>query len=222
MTDHVAAAFRAEAHALAAVLAGLPGDDWQQPTRCTPWRVGDVVAHVVAGIGRLPRMLDGPGAAAEADAGAAGYFRGGDRFSAATNTERVAAAQSRAAGTDPDTLVRDLTEAARAADDTYRAADPHRLVRTRHGDTMRLADFLTTRVVEVAVHGLDVTDALGMPPALTPAGADLLPRALLGPDFHQLGWDPVTLLRKVTGRDPLWPEETDRLTRLGGHRLAFS
>jgi uncharacterized protein (TIGR03083 family) len=219
MTDHVPAAFRAETHALAAVLAGLPADAWARPTRCTPWLVRDVVGHVIVGLARVPPMLATPAAAAgEADTSATAYYRADYRYSAGANTDRVHTAQARAAAPE---LVADLVEAARATDEAYRQAAGARVVRTRHGDAMLLADFLTTRVVEVAVHGLDITDALDLPPCLTAAGAAHLPPALLGPDWHTLGWDPVTLLRKVTGRAEVLPEESDRLAHLGPDRLAF-
>ena len=46
-----------------------------------------------------------------------------------------------------------------------------RIVQTRHGDAMLLTDFLTTRVVELAVHGLDVADVLEQQPWLTAPAA---------------------------------------------------
>lgn len=42
-----------------------------------------------------------------------------------------------------------------------------RVVKTRHGDAMLLSDFLSTRVLELAVHGLDVADAVGAEPWLS-------------------------------------------------------
>jgi uncharacterized protein (TIGR03083 family) len=217
--DHEAAALRAEAHAFAAALAGLPAVDWEQPTRCTPWLVRDVVGHVVVVVSRIPQALTTPPPPA-ADTSAAGYYRGDERYSPDANADRVHTAARRAAETTPDTLVNDLVMAARAADEAYRAT-PDRLVRTRHGDAMLLADFMTTRVVELATHGLDVADALDVPPWLTPAAAGLLPRVMVGPDWHTLGWDPATLLRKLTGRAPVSPEDTFRLSHLGARGLAF-
>lgn len=217
MTDPESAAFRAEAHALAAALAGLSPDDWDQPTRCEPWTVRDVVGHLVTALGRLPHMLtqDEPD---HPDTDATGYYRPDARFSLDANTDRIHTAQTEGS---EDDLVAAFTAAAYAVDDAYRAVTPARRVRTRHGDAMLLSAFLTTRTVEVAVHGLDITDALAQPPCLTPAGAAHLPQALLGPEWHRLGWDPVTLLRKVSGRTQVFPEEADRMAQLGAGRLAF-
>jgi uncharacterized protein (TIGR03083 family) len=218
MIDHVSAAFRAEAHALAAVLAGLPDRAWARPTRCAPWLVRDVVGHLVVTLARLPGMLSAPAPDA-ADTSATGYYQPGDRYSEQANADRVRTAQDRVG--DPAELVRELSVTARAVDEAYRGSPPGRLVRTRHGDAMLLSDFLVTRVVELAVHGLDIADALDLPPWLTPAAASLLPPSLLGPDWHTLGWEPVTLLRKATGRAALAPEESFRLTHLTSQRPSF-
>ncbi|MFJ3877869.1 hypothetical protein ACIPW5_10460 [Streptomyces sp. NPDC090077] len=76
-----------------------------------------------------------------------------------------------------------------------------------------------TRVVEVAVHGLDLAEGLGRPPWLTPQAADVLLELLLGPDgpaaIGALGWDRLSFLRKATGREPLDAAETARVERLG-------
>jgi hypothetical protein len=87
---------------------------------------------------------------------------------------------------------------------------------------MLLSEFLLTRVVELAVHGLDLADALDREPWLTPAAADAVLELLLGPGhraaMHELGCDQPTLVRKTTGRAPL--EATDR-ERLDLRRLTL-
>lgn len=94
-----------------------------------------------------------------------------------------------------------------------------RVVRTRHGDPMLLSEFLVTRVVEVAVHGLDLADALERDSWLTPQAADVVQNLLLGSDgavaLEQLGWSQLLFLRKATGRDPITEEETAEVDRLG-------
>jgi hypothetical protein len=107
-------------------------------------------------------------------------------------------------------VAEDFTATWRRAYELCRAEPPERVVRTRHGDAMLLSQFLVTRVVELAVRGLDVADALGREPWLTAAAADVLTE-LLGPGRTELGWDPPTFLRKATGREPLEPAERDRL-----------
>ncbi|MFG2783474.1 maleylpyruvate isomerase N-terminal domain-containing protein [Streptomyces prunicolor] len=78
-------------------------------------------------------------------------------------------------------LADDLNDTWQQVDRLCRAQPEGRVVRTRHGDPMLLAEFLLTRVVEVAVHGLDVADALSHEPWLTSQTADLVQDILLGP-----------------------------------------
>lgn len=122
-------------------------------------------------------------------------------------------------------LADDLAATARTVLAVCRAEPAGRIVRTRHGDAMLLADFLTTRVVELAVHGLDVADAVGRRPWLTAAAADHLRDLLFGPDRRAavaaLGWDPVTVLRKATGRDPVSGPERTALARAGLRALTL-
>jgi hypothetical protein len=79
---------------------------------------------------------------------------------------------------------------------------------------MRLDDYLDTRVLEMAVHGLDLADALREPPWLTPPGGAVVREilsTLLG-GAPPPAWDDVELADKGTGRAAL--TERDR-TELG-------
>jgi hypothetical protein len=237
----------------AALVAGLPPDRWSRPTRCDPWDVRELLAHVRIAVGRVTAMLAAP-APPEATVSAVDYYRPGARFSPAANADRVATARSAtAADADRVTTARPATtgDSNRAATgrpavagDSDRAATgrsaaagdglaafaatvsevvaacraepPGRVVRTRHGDPMRLDDFLTTRVVEVAVHGFDLADGAGVPSWLTPAAADTLQDLLLGPGRRAP--DPAHFLRVATGRasDPaLLARLAPRLLTLG-------
>jgi uncharacterized protein (TIGR03083 family) len=222
--DGALIAFRAEAAALIGALGHLAPAAWERPTRCTPWRVRDVVGHVITVLARVPDMI----AAREprqADTTATSYYRPDHRFSNTANTSRVETARGRAAGLDGATIVRDLGEVATTVDTICRHERAGRIVQTRHGDAMLLTDFLSTRVVELAVHGLDVADALEQQPWLTTPAAHHLQQLLFGADQQSavsaLGWDPVTLLRKTSGRAPVTPDEAAALARLGLRALAL-
>ena len=112
---------------------------------------------------------------------------------------------------------------ARAA---VQAAPPDRVVRTRHGDLMLLADFLRTRVVELAVHGLDLAIGLDRDPWLTPEAASVVADLVL-PDGsatglrQRLAWDHATLIAKVTGRQSLTPAESEVIQAEHIHWLAL-
>ncbi|KDN88094.1 hypothetical protein KCH_01710 [Kitasatospora cheerisanensis KCTC 2395] len=102
----------------------------------------------------------------------------------------------------------------------FEAEGEGRVVRTRHGDPMLLTEFMVTRVVELAVHGLDLADALGRPAWLTEEASDVLEALLLkgadGPSVRSaLGWDRATFLRKATGRAELDAAEQAEVERAG-------
>jgi hypothetical protein len=90
---------------------------------------------------------------------------------------------------------------------------------------MLLSDFLITRLFETAVHGLDVADAVDLPPWLSSSAARHLHHALFGADWRAavatLDWDPVTVLRKATGRASVTEQESARLTEVGLRRLTL-
>jgi uncharacterized protein (TIGR03083 family) len=196
-----------EADALA---AGLPPDRWAAPTRCAPWNVAELLAHVRVAVGRVTAALAEP-APASATVSAVDYYRPDARFSPAANADRVATARSQAApGGLPAFRATVASVVAACA-----AQPPGRVVRTRHGDPMLLDDFLVTRVVEVAVHGFDLADAVAVPSWLTPAAAGMLQDLLLGPGRRAP--DPVHYLRVATGR----ADDPGLLDRLPARKLAL-
>lgn len=185
---------RGEADALLRALGDLPAAAWARPTRCAPWLVRDVVGHLVITMARLPGMVAGE-APARADTTAAGYYRRDERFGADTDAERISSAQRRAASASPGALIGGLDAACREAIESCTGQPVSRVVRTRHGDAMLLGDFLSTRVVELGLHGLDIADAVERPPWITAAATDHLLR-LLFPDTPPK----LALLRLASGR----------------------
>ncbi|MFB9443589.1 maleylpyruvate isomerase N-terminal domain-containing protein [Dactylosporangium vinaceum] len=167
-------AWAAETARLVTVLHDVPDGDWERPSPCPPWTAAELLGHVVAGVARVPGMLDAP-APARAEIDAVGYFRTDERFSGSTNEARIDLGRREAAAGGPE-LVRRLAVAREDAVGRCRREPPGRVVRTRHGDAMLLGDFLATRVLEAGIHGLDLAEALGREPWLTPAAAALLTR----------------------------------------------
>ncbi|MGX6600892.1 maleylpyruvate isomerase N-terminal domain-containing protein [Micromonosporaceae bacterium Da 78-11] len=212
-------AFRVEAEGLSRAVGDLSDEEWCLPTRCEPWTVRELLGHVRVVIGWLPGMLTA------ADPGRAGvsaveYYRSDDRFAAQTNAARIGLAQDYAADQgNGAALVEDFTATWQLVDRLCRAELETRVVRTRHGDAMLLSQFLLTRVVEIAVHGLDVADALGRPPWLTRQAEDIVLELQLGPDrmdaVRELGWGRLGFLRRATGRQPLGSTDVARVERLG-------
>jgi len=232
-------AFRAEAERLTREMTGLSEEEWRRPTRCTPWNVGDLLAHVRVAIGRLPGML-AEQEPVRAEVSAVGYYRPDGRFSPDSNTARVALAQEVAAQLPSGAaLVEDFAVTWQRVDELCRAEPERRVVRTRHGDPMLLSEFLLTRVVELALHGVDLADGLGREPWLTAEAGDLVQALLLGREgtsrenpaavnpaavntaaadaavLEELGWGRLGFLRRATGRAPLSDEEAAEADRLG-------
>ncbi|MEV4490519.1 maleylpyruvate isomerase N-terminal domain-containing protein [Micromonospora coxensis] len=215
-------AFRDECARLDAILRTLDEVDLDRPTRCPPWAVRDLVAHVSTGAGRLADMLAAP-PPPRAEVDAAGYF-GAAKFVPEVDAARVDSARRVARDrADVATVAAAFTAAWRGTDAALAAAPPGRLVRTRHGDAMTLTDFLVTRVVEVGVHGLDLAEALHRDAWLTPAAARVVADLLAAgrPVPARLDWDPLTLIRKATGRTPLTAGERDMVEAAGFRWLAF-
>jgi hypothetical protein len=80
---------------------------------------------------------------------------------------------------------------------------------------MLLTEFVRTRVLELAVHGLDLAAALDRQPWMTLPAAQVTEELLLpSPAAARLraaaGWDRTTLIAKLTGRAPVTTAE-DRL-----------
>ncbi|MBB4931100.1 uncharacterized protein (TIGR03083 family) [Lipingzhangella halophila] len=211
--------FRCEAGELSRALTGVYGAEWERPTRCAPWSVRELLGHVRVATAWLPDMLAAsPSVAAEVSA--AEYYRPDDRYAPEANRDRIDLARAHVAAQPSDAaLVDDFTATWEQVDRLCRAEPEDRVVRTRHGDVMLLSEFLLTRVVEVAVHGLDLADALGREPWLTPQAGDAVLGLLLGPNqeaaAQDLDWDHPEFLRKATGRAPVHEADAARLEQLG-------
>ena len=199
-------------------MLGLAPDDFARPSPCPPWTIAGLLGHVATVIGWLPAMLAAP-VPHRAEVSAAGYYRADERFSPQTNEDRLALATQRAAAApDGHSLAQTFAAAQRDIVELCRREPAARVVRTRHGDAMLLTDFLLTRIVEVGIHGLDLADGLARPPWLTPPAAAVLTTLFLPRSDRPA--DPA-LLRKVTGRLPVTPEESAHLEGLGARRLTL-
>jgi uncharacterized protein (TIGR03083 family) len=216
-------AFRAEAARLSEVVLALDEEQLSLPTPCAPWSVQDLLAHVRTATGRLTVML-AESAPPTPEIDAAGYYRP-EIFDPELDAARVAAAQREAAA-DGAGLAADFDRTWRAVADLVAAAPPDRVVRTRHGDAIRLDDFLVTRVVEVGVHGLDFAIALDRPPWLTGPAAEVIEDLLLADSgvttFGELGWDRTAGIARLTGRMPFGASERAVLDQRGVRWLRLS
>ena len=174
-------------------------------------------------LGWVPGMLAAE-APERAEISAAAYYRPDHRFDAATNATRIDLGRKRVDDVPVGSLAAEFANVWRGVEARCRREPADRVVRTRHGDAMSLTGFLLTRVVEVAVHGLDLADAVAREPWLTRPAADLVLGLLIGDGAARadgLGWSRARFLRKATGREPLSAEESEQLTGLGIQWLAL-
>jgi hypothetical protein len=91
---------------------------------------------------------------------------------------------------------------------------------------MLLSEFMRTRVLELAVHGLDLAAALGREPWMTGPAAQVTEELLLPPPAAarlraESGWSQVTLIAKLTGRVPATDAENNLIQSIGTERLAL-
>jgi uncharacterized protein (TIGR03083 family) len=220
-------AFGAESERLSEVAAGADDAAFARPSPCPPWTVAELLYHVQMTMGRLSVMLAAPEPAGNDLVPAPGYYRADQRFSAAANADRIQSAQRGAAALPGAAArARDFCQAREHACTLLQAAPPGRVVRTRHGDRMLLTEFMRTRVLELAVHGLDLAAGLDRQPWTTDLAAHvteelLLPSSAAARLRTATGWDRVTLIAKLTGRAPATATETQLVQSLGIQRLAL-
>jgi uncharacterized protein (TIGR03083 family) len=223
----VLAAFDAESRRLADVVNGLEDASFARPSPCAPWTAGELLFHVQMTMERLGGMLAEPEPGGSRLVDAPGYYRADQRFSAAVNDDRVASARNGAVDLcGAGARARAFRDARDRAWSLVTAEPPGRVVRTRHGDRMLLTEFLRTRVLELAVHGLDLAVAVDREPWLTQPAASVTAELLLDPsDAARLreatGWERITLIAKLTGRLPLTAAEADLIRSLGVPWLAL-
>lgn len=194
------------------VVLPLSPDAFEMPTRCEAWDVKELLGHMYRDVDRLIEYRDEP-APAEPDTDAVSYWR---RYDPVDDAPRIAnraveIAKGYEMGAD---LARAFEVRWREAVDVTKQLEPDRIYKT-FAPAMRLDEFVETRVLEIAVHGLDLARAIGRPPWISQRAADMTRHILLGllraEPPRSLGWDEVTFIEKATGRQPLSPPEREAL-----------
>ncbi len=190
-----------ELDALQKTLTTLSDEDWQRPTRCTGWNVLALVAHINIGAHMLPELAEGE-ASASAERNQVSFF---DFDSSQWSPVVLDFAVDAVKGKTPQEISAAISQTAREMHEAVKKVPPDYIGPAFFGP-MTMDEFLPTRVLELAVHGLDLTDALGRSPYITPlAGAitaDLLDKALDGTRPADLAQDEVAFIEVATGRRP--------------------
>lgn len=186
-----------------AALRDLDDAAFDRPTRCEAWDVRALAGHLIRDVERLVTYAaaDPP---AQPDTDAETYFT----YDARAEAPRIARSTQETADRylTNDALVEGFAGLWRAAVDVARREGPDRVVGVALEPPMalRLDEYVPTRVLEMAVHGLDLAHALGRPPWLTVQGARItiaiLEGRMGGAPPASLGWDDVTYIETATGR----------------------
>ncbi|TDE12970.1 sterol carrier family protein [Jiangella asiatica] len=163
------AAYRGGHEALRTWLATLPIEAWDRSSVLAGWNVADLAAHLVLVAEAVTSVAPAPrGVRAQTVS---------DYLAAYAPAAREQAGRTRAiaddAGREPERILAAVDERHAAATRTIDELGPDDVVVTTRRVPVRLADFLVTRVIEVAVHA----DDLGR--SVPDAGTPDLPRDTL-------------------------------------------
>ncbi len=199
MADHIfdtgetAAAFRYASTWWRSIVGAIDDHQWDGPG-LGEWTVRELVAHGDRAYKTIIDYLDDGVKDPTEVYSAASYFR----IVLAEQTPHVhIAARARKEAAEVVDWLAETDELGNAAE---------RLVSRRPGDTpvhtfvgeMHLDQYLATRVVELVVHGLDLSHAIGLPTSAPPAAARVALTVLLDLCIEEELSD---LLRLLTGRD---------------------
>jgi uncharacterized protein (TIGR03083 family) len=195
----VRTAYRDAAGAYVAVVDGIDPDQWALPS-IGEWTVRELVAHAARALVTVETYLGQPAEQVDLTSSAAYFAAGLAPEGIHDDVARRARDQADALGPDLRTAVTEVARRVLAlVDDT-----PDDAVLGTFVGGIRLVDYLPSRVVELVVHTLDLTDALSAPPVLPPTAAQvaLATLAEVGASRPAVV-DAAALVRALTGRAPL-------------------
>jgi uncharacterized protein (TIGR03083 family) len=206
-------ALRGECEALSGVVLGLEEARFDLPVPRTPaWTVKELLGHVHRGVARigfaLDHVVDRP-----PDVDSVSYWRSYDRVGDASDV----AERGRAAAAPFPTgkaLAGAWDQGWRETVDRASNGDGSAVVVT-FGPSIRFAEYLKTRVVEVTVHRMDLEDALGHKGWGTDAAISIVDDILVGllgaEPPRSLEWDAVDFIEAAAGRRDLTDAERKKL-----------
>ncbi len=205
-------ALAAECDVFTRAIRTIAAADWARTTNCPPWNVKELVAHVYGSTMVDPSRLQAPVDGARV-VEAADYYRRAERDTVEYRQGNVDAWQrfARRFGS-PGEIVEACARDWPTMIDRLRDENPKRLIGMSWGVPMSLDDYLVSRVIGVAAHGVDVAITLDRPRWTTSDALRVVRPALVSllgaepPDA--LGWTDQDLLETGTGRRLLSASET--------------
>jgi uncharacterized protein (TIGR03083 family) len=193
MTD-VRHAFSEAAAGFVDGVLSVPDDAWSSPGLGV-WTVQELVGHTSRAVITVEQYLEAPKQAISIQSPLDYYTRGLQIATPSLHDDVAERGRQAGAalGDDPVAEIRTLVERVLARV----ATEPDDAVCSSRFGGMRLIDYLPTRVVELTVHCIDLTDALDRPPTVRPAAV-----ALTTSIISQVA-DPLVLIRSLGGRSSL-------------------
>ncbi len=202
-------------------LTGLAPQDWQRPTllqppdpQQPPWTVLQLAAHFDVFMGLTLGLVAEPMSAQPVVDRASFYISVSDRSKVSPVIYQYIV--DHAQGHTPATILDKINETFSQALEAIKTTPPDSIGPGFFGP-MRLDEFVATRLVETRVHGLDLTDALGMPPLPMPRTTtmaaevleEVLARRAVPGRPADLEGDDLAFIRAAAGRgehpDPRLP-----------------
>ena len=207
--------------ALQDTLAGLAPEDWGRSTLLRPpdperppWTVLQLAAHFDVFMGLTLGLVAEPMSAQPVVDRASFYISVSDRSKVSPVIYQYIV--HHAEGHTPATILDKVRETFKQALEAIRTTPPDTIGPGFFGP-MRLDEFVATRLVEVRVHGMDLTDALGVPPLPMPQTTmmaaevlnEVLARRAVPGRPADLEGDDLAFIRAAAGRgehpDPRLP-----------------
>ena len=197
-------ALEAECAAFITAIRTLDASEWSRTSNCPPWNVKELVAHnygsTMVDPSRLQPPVDGAPIVEAAD-----YYRRAERDTTAYRTGNVDRSQRFAATFASDeAILRACERDWPRMIERLRAETPSRLIGMSWGVSMTLDDYLVSRVIGVAAHGVDVAITLDRQTWTTSAALRIARptlESLLGAELPKdLSWTDQDLLETGTGR----------------------
>jgi uncharacterized protein (TIGR03083 family) len=192
-----------ECLAVERALSDLHESAFDRLTNCPPWSLKDLIVHTWQTL-QLPPSFRSSSAA---PATASDWYRRSERETLeyrTQNVDRARAAAERFA--DGPACVAALVAAALEVRHRLASMDDAAVIAHPAVGAIRLNDFVVTRVISVAVHGVDIAISTGMSPFTTTEALGVtcsVLEDLLEASAAELGWTKLELLLWGTGRQPV-------------------
>jgi hypothetical protein len=200
------------------VLGSLEESEFARPTNCPPWTLKDLVVHIDGTI-RLPASWQ-PGTGPRRTA--ADYYRRPERSTAAYREYNVERTQRASARYESGIEVVGQLERTQTNVVTRLESEDLRRVIDTANVSMTVGDYVATRVLAVAAHGLDVAITLDRAPVLSPSTlavcTPILTDLLGAPIPDALDWTSMEFFARATGRASL---DAHELALLGASASQF-